>query len=209
MKLACWRAWSGSLPSAPIEGGDVPDVEVGRPKRQGDERMGEVAKPAEPPVREQRLKQRARQAEHDQQRADVRDQQVLRHVAEQQLLTDVRQGREERRRRQHKAAGEAEDPPGRDRPALPREGQGAKGIRGADDRESDDLEGLGQRRRRVGYGDHTMIVGRRTASTTTESGGRRRRGPGRRTPSRGAPPGIRSSSRAPACSRSSSRRRWR
>jgi hypothetical protein len=53
--------------------------------------MCEVAKPAEPATREERLEQRAGQAEHDQERADVGDQQVLRHVPEQQLLAHVRE----------------------------------------------------------------------------------------------------------------------
>ena len=65
-----------------VEDRDVPDVEVDRPERQRDQRMGEVAQPVEPADREQRLQQRPGQAEHDQERPQVAHQQVLDHVGE-------------------------------------------------------------------------------------------------------------------------------
>ena len=138
----------------------MPDVQVHRPQRQRDERMGEVSKPPEPPAREQRLEKRTGEPQDDEERADVADQQVLRHVAEEKLLAHVRERREKRRRSEQQPSREAEDPPRRDRPALPREREGAERVGGAGQGEGGDLKRLEDAAADMSKRDH---VHRRTA----------------------------------------------
>ena len=69
-----------------VEDGQVPDVQVDRPQREGDQRVREHAQAVEEPDAQDRRDQRPGQAEHDQQRGDVAEQQVLDHVHVQQVL---------------------------------------------------------------------------------------------------------------------------
>ena len=102
------------LDRALVEHGQVPDVEVDRPGHQarrpgartraasagpGADRTGCSSGPVRP--------------EHQQQRAEVGEQQVLEHVREEQLLGEVRQRRDERRHHQHQPAVPAPLPPRR------------------------------------------------------------------------------------------------
>ena len=108
----CWSAWTASLlDRALVERREVPDVEVRRPGRERDDRVARRPAASAARARQQRLQQRAGQAEHDQQRAEVGQQQVLEHVREEQLLADVRERRDQRRHHQHQPAVEAPLPP--------------------------------------------------------------------------------------------------
>ena len=69
-----------------VEHAQVPDVEVHRPQRQRHDGMGEVAQRAQAGVAQDRREQRPGEAEHEQQRAEVGDQQVLDHVRPEELL---------------------------------------------------------------------------------------------------------------------------
>ena len=73
----------------------MPDVEVDRPHRQRDGRVGEHAQAVERTDAQHRRQQRAGEAQHDQQRPDVGHQQVLGHVGRQQLAGDVPERREQ------------------------------------------------------------------------------------------------------------------
>ena len=90
-----------------IQRRDVPEEEVERPQRQGDGGVGEDAEAVEDGDREDRLQQRAGQAEHQQQGRDVAEQQVLDHVDDHQLLGDVADRRDQRHRDRQQARGEA------------------------------------------------------------------------------------------------------
>ena len=69
-----------------VERRHVPHVQVDRPQWEGDRGMGERAQAVEEADFEDRREQWTGQAEHDQQRRDVAEQQVLDHVHLQQLL---------------------------------------------------------------------------------------------------------------------------
>ena len=72
-----------------VEGRHVPCVEGDRPGRQRDQRMGEKPEPADQPEREDRAKDGPTQAEHERQRRQVAEHQVLDHVdVEGPLLAD-------------------------------------------------------------------------------------------------------------------------
>ena len=66
-----------------------------------------------PGRRQDRLQQRAGQPEHEQQRAEVGEQQVLEHVREEELVGEVRERRDERRHHQRQPAVPAPLPPRR------------------------------------------------------------------------------------------------
>ena len=110
-----------------VERGHVPETEVDRPERQRDERVGERAEGAQRADREQRPQQPAVEAEHDEQRPEVAEQDVLEHVhREQPLLADRVDRRDERGQHDEDAGGEAERSAERDgAPAPP----GTKGRR--------------------------------------------------------------------------------
>jgi hypothetical protein len=76
------------LHGALVQRGQVPDVEVDGPQRQRDGGMREHPQPPQLAHRQQRLQDRPGQAEDQQQRADVGDQQVLDHVHREQLVAD-------------------------------------------------------------------------------------------------------------------------
>ena len=90
--------------------------------------------------REDRLQQRAGQAEDEQQRGDVADQQVLDHVGDDQLLGDVADRAEERDRDHQQAGAEAELAPERHRPAVPGEDHRPVPVEDAGDGDRDHLE---------------------------------------------------------------------
>jgi len=69
-----------------VERRHVPEADVDRPQRQGDERMREDAQRAHGPERERRPEQRAAQPEHEAERGEVADQQMLSHVQREVLL---------------------------------------------------------------------------------------------------------------------------
>ncbi len=119
---------------------DVPEVEVDRPQREGDERVGEDLEPVEGADREERLQQRAGQPEDDQQRGDVADQQVLDHVGEHQLVGDVADRAEERDRDRQQAGAEAELAPERHAPARPGESQHPVPVEDAGEGDRHDLD---------------------------------------------------------------------
>ena len=123
-----------------VQAGQVPDVEIGDPQRQRDERMDEEAQPPHHRQAEERLKQRPGHTEHDQKRADVRHQQVLGHVAQEELLAQVRGRGDERGEHEHHAAGEAELSGQRDRPALGAEGPGSQRVADYCQRRRQELE---------------------------------------------------------------------
>ncbi len=81
--------------------------------------MGQDLEAVEEPDREDRLQQRAGQAEDEEQGRDVADQQVLAHVGDDELLGDVADRAEEGDRDHRQAGPEADLAPGRDRPAVP------------------------------------------------------------------------------------------
>ena len=114
----------------------------------------QVADPTEPAVVEQGLKQGAGQPEHDQQRPDVPHEEVLAHVGEHQLGIQVAERGEEGDSDQQQAGCEAESPPGRDRPALLRQGQRPERVGRRDESERCDLEWLEDRTADVGEGEH-------------------------------------------------------
>ena len=110
-------------------------------------------------LREQRLEERAGQPEHDQQRPDVPHEEVLRHVGEDQLGIEVTERGEEGDRDQEQAGGEAESPPGRDRPPLARQRHGAERVGRRDEGQRRDLKRLEDRAADVRDGEHVPIVG--------------------------------------------------
>jgi hypothetical protein len=125
-----------------VQGGNVPDVEVGEPQRQRDQWVEQVAQPPQPAQREQRLEQRAGEAEHDQERRQVAEHEVLRHVRDQQLLAHVRKRGDERRQDQRDARGKAQLAPHRYRLAAHRQGPRAQRVRDRHHREWQQLERL-------------------------------------------------------------------
>ena len=64
----------------------MPQVEVERPQRERDERVGEDAQAVEEADAQDGRQQRAGEAEHEQQRPEVADEQVLDHVHPEQLV---------------------------------------------------------------------------------------------------------------------------
>ncbi len=70
----CWSADGVIADRALVERREVPDVEVRRPQHERDDRVAEDPQPRDRP--QERREHRTRQPEHDQQRAEVRDQQV-------------------------------------------------------------------------------------------------------------------------------------
>jgi hypothetical protein len=117
-----------------VERGQVPDVEVRGPERQGDDRVPEHAH--ERDGAQQRREHRTGQPEDDQQRAEVGDQQVLEHVRPEQLLAHHRERRRQSHRHQREPAVEA--------PLAPR-GRGdravAQGVHDGDDHHRQQLQG--------------------------------------------------------------------
>ena len=75
-------------------------------------------------------------------------------MGEDQLGIEVAERGEEGDRDQEQAGCEAEGPPGRDRPALLRQGQGAERVGRRDESERRDLEWLEDRTADVGEGEH-------------------------------------------------------
>ena len=123
----CSSACSGAVAvGGVVERRDVPEEEVERPERQGDGRVGEDLEAVEDADREDRLQQRAGQAEDEQQRGDVAEQQVLAHVGDDQLLGDVADRGEEGDRDRQQAGAEAELAPERHRRGRPRRGSIAR-----------------------------------------------------------------------------------
>ena len=80
--------------------------------------MGKHAQPVEERDLQDRLEHRAGQTEHDQERAEVGEQEMLDHVHEEQLLRDVPDRRHERHHDQGETRVERELPPKRNRPVL-------------------------------------------------------------------------------------------
>ena len=119
-----------------VERRDVPEVEVERPERQGDQRVGEDLEPVEEADREDRLQQRPGQAEDQQQRGDVAEQQVLAHVGDDQLLGDVADRAREGDGDRQQAGAEADLAPERHRAAVPGEGQRALRVEDRRDQSS-------------------------------------------------------------------------
>jgi hypothetical protein len=131
-----------------VEGGrlvqrrDVPDVEDPRPEDERDHRVGQGADPAQPADREHRLQDRAGQPQDEQQRGDVDDQQVLDHVAGDQLLGELLEGRGDRDEQHDDPGREAGQTPGRHRSALRSQVRGADRVGDPDHCEARRREGL-------------------------------------------------------------------
>ena len=64
---------------------DVPEHKVVSPERQGHRRMGQKAEAVDPVEAQQRLKHRPRQPDHEAERREIADQDVLEHVHEEEL----------------------------------------------------------------------------------------------------------------------------
>ena len=139
--IACSSAWTPRVAQRRlVEDRQVPDVQVDRPQREGDQRMGEHAQAIEEADAQDRRDQRAGEAEHDQQRRDVAEQQVLDHVHVQQFLAGAAE-RGERQRRSRRS-------PRRSRPGASRARDGgldgerahAPGVEQAEERQRPELE---------------------------------------------------------------------
>ena len=100
----------------------VPAVEVDRPADDRDHGIGEDAQPPDRAQLEQRGDQGGGQAEDDQERADVAEEQELGHVRHQQLLAERAERRHQCENEDEQAAPEARELPPRD--GLPFAGNG-------------------------------------------------------------------------------------
>ena len=126
-----------------IERGQVPDIQVDGPQREGERRMRERAQAIEEGDAQDRGEQRAGQAEHDQERGDVAQQQVLDHVRIEQFL--ARRAEPRQRRRDHdKAAVEARLAPAGDRAPRAGERVGASRVEEREQRQRTQLDRVGE-----------------------------------------------------------------
>ena len=82
------------------------------------------------------------QPEHDQERGEVAEHQVLGHVDPDQLVVERRQRRDQGDQDQQHRRGEAELAPRRHRPAAARERAGAERVERRHDRDGDQLKRL-------------------------------------------------------------------
>ena len=139
-----------------VEERQVPEIEVHGPQRPRDHRMSEHAERVNPVVGEQRAEQRARQPGDDRQRRQLPEQNVLRHVHEEELLLAPRiERREERDRDQAEADAERPAAPAGDR--APAAGERVRaavvGERGEGDRDD------GERIERPARQHRQVVVG--------------------------------------------------
>ena len=104
--------------------------------------MSEHAQAAREPGGEQRLEDRPREPEHDEERAQVRDQQVLRHVRPYDLAAHVRERRREPGDDERYADPEGGHPQRRDRAALARQRPGPQRVGEQGDERRQQLERL-------------------------------------------------------------------
>ncbi len=85
------RVEGARLEGAFVEEREVPQDEVRRPDREGDQRIREHAESHHAGKREHRSEERSGQAGEEAQRSEVADEEVLRHVErEELLLSDLR-----------------------------------------------------------------------------------------------------------------------
>jgi hypothetical protein len=124
-----------------VEGGDVPDEEVEHPEREGDRRVGEHPQAIEDRNRQDRLQQRAGEAEDEQQGGDVTEHQVLDHVGDHQLLGEMADRRDQRRDDEEQSRREAELAPDRHRAALASQGRGALRVEAGHEQQRQQLQG--------------------------------------------------------------------
>ena len=124
-----------------IEVRDVPDVEVERPERQRDERMGQDAQPLDHLEAKHRAKDLAGQPEHEAERREVAEDHVLRHVEEEEMLLAERVDRRVEREHDERDAGpERGAAPTRHRAALSGERPATRVVEERRDDRGDDLE---------------------------------------------------------------------
>ena len=194
-KHACWRPWISVVAKRRlVEHRQVPDVEVDRPGRERHQRVGEHAELADVPPAQERREQRAGEAEHDQQRRDVADHEVLGHVRHQQLIGERIDRVAQRDRQRHQPGREARLPPARNRAALVRQRLHARAIRQPaqqhDDRREDavDRADAGERERNQGH-DYTQWwrTNARSARSARERSTRSQRSRRSRRGNRGTP----------------------
>ena len=117
----------------------MPDVEVDGPQRQRDQRVGEELQPVDGPDAQDRREDRPGEAEDEQQRGDVAEQQVLAHVGDEQLLGEVVERADEGHEHDHEAAVEADLPPRRRRPPLAAQRPHARAVQPGDEEEGKEL----------------------------------------------------------------------
>ena len=95
-----------------VEERQVPEVEIDRPERECDERVGEHPQTLDRPERQQRPQDRACRAGEQAERREIADQHVLEHVeAEELLLADRGDRRREREQQERDSDREDEHPP--------------------------------------------------------------------------------------------------
>ena len=127
---------------AVVERRYVPEIEVQDPERQRDHRQGEEAKAVECLQRHDRLEHGAGEPQDDQERRDVRDQEMLDHVRKDELTAKVRERRDERNCDEADTREVGDDPPRGHRPSVPREVRRADAVGRTERGEARDLKRL-------------------------------------------------------------------
>ena len=115
-----------------VEERQMPDVEVHRPERQGDQRIGEEAQAVQ--EGERRPQDRACQPREQRERREISEQDVLQHVEAEELFAERMDRADERDEEQRDAGREESDPPAgnmlsRGRAASARDGRTATASR--------------------------------------------------------------------------------
>ena len=185
----CSSAWIGVV----VQGGlvehrEVPEVEVHRPDRQRDERVGEEPEAVDRLQREHGPQHGPCQAGDEAERREVAEQHVLAHVDEEEvLLAELVDRRVERDHDERDPEPEEELPPSRHRQPAAREVPRPAQVEHRDDERRDELERL-EVPGRGGGGEHHPKCG------AVDSGR------GRRLTERRATPAPASRSRSPTAS---------
>jgi hypothetical protein len=130
--------------SSLVEEGQVPDVEVGGPQGQGDERVREHAETPHRPHGKQRPQDRAGETGDDAERREVAEEQVLDHVKRERLQGQLLERPSERDDEQDDSEPEEDRLPGGQRRTAAAQAPHAECVEKRTDRDRQQLERVGQ-----------------------------------------------------------------